>query len=107
MGIAAGNLNKQVVIQKPARAFTAGEAAVTWIDVAAVWAQIRPATSREVWQAKQAQAELTHRVTIRYRADMTAELRIQYGTRILNLVGPPRNIDEANEILEMDCVEQA
>ena len=64
---------------------------------------------RPVWNARQLQPDITHRVRIRWdkKADtITAAMRIDYAGRILHLLEPPRKIQEERNIeLEMLCRE--
>lgn len=57
----------------------------TWQNVADLWGEIRPATGREKLEAMQLQAAVTHRVTLRYRAGVTAAMRLLYENRSLNI----------------------
>ena len=41
----------------------------------------------------------------RYRSDVTSKHRIKWGSTYLQIKGPPKNVGNANVILEMDCVE--
>lgn len=52
-----------------------------------VWADVRPATGQErfVGGAEQVQATLTHRVTIRYRTDLTNELCVLWDSNVLDI----------------------
>lgn len=61
----------------------------TWTGVATVWAGIEPLNGRELLAAAAVQSELSHRITIRYRSDLSdpktvAKMRGMYGTRIFN-----------------------
>jgi len=105
--IRAGKLRKRVTIQQPVENHTDGELTTTWDDVATVYAGVEPLNSRELFQAQQTRAETTHRVTLRYRPDLTvkANYRVLLGTRELYLTGPPRNIDELGEHWEFLCRE--
>lgn len=101
----AGRLDKQVTIQ----AFTVtqngiGEAVKGWANVATVWASVEPLQGREFWSQQQLQSEVTTRVRIRYRADVTAKNRILYGTRVL-LVESVINPKERKEELQLMCSE--
>ena len=107
VAINPGRLKTSVVIQNRAgsRDSTGGRAVESWSTLATVWAEVIPYASREGVNARQVDAELTHRVVIRYRTDVTSRHRLLVGTTILTIKGPPRNVGNANVILEMDCVE--
>ena len=104
-----GKLRHEVVIQSPTGTRDAfGKRDTTWNNVATVRAQVRPVTSAERYAAAQFHGAISHRVTIRYDAalaNMDHSWRVLFGTRVLVLVGPPRNIDERNRTLELLCQE--
>jgi SPP1 family predicted phage head-tail adaptor len=71
-----------------------------------MWAHVEPLEGRELLQAQQVNASLTHRVTIRYRAGVAPTQRLRFGTKtleILSIVNP----GEANRELQLLCVEAA
>jgi len=105
--IDAGDLDKRVTIQEPIESHLHGEVRITWKDGLTVWAKIEPLTGRDYDLAAQVKSEITHRVTIRFRTGITSKHCLKYGKRILQLLGPPKNIDEQNEWLVMDCAEQS
>lgn len=57
----------------------------TWATVATIRASIDPLSGREYFQAAQAQAETTHKLTIRWYEGLTTKHRILFGTRILEI----------------------
>ncbi len=74
--------------------------------VKTVWASVEPKSSREYLEANKERPELTYIVTVRYQKDITSDMYIQYGEKLLEIKAPPRNIREANEMLEIICVEK-
>lgn len=69
-----------------------------------IWARIEYLTGREAEIAQQISAESTHKITIRYNADVTPESRIQFGTRIFEIVAI-NNPEEKNEQQILTCKE--
>lgn len=72
------------------------------------WARVEPITGREVWNAEQVQADVTHRVTVRFDETIQANAvrwSFDYNGRIFE-VRSARDIDEARRFLELLCVEQ-
>lgn len=68
----AGTLRTRVVIQAAtASQDTFGGESKTWTTLATVWGEVKPLSGREYMQARQAQADVTTRITIRYRDDIT------------------------------------
>ena len=87
-----------------------GEEVPDWQMVFTAWANIAPLTGREFWNAVQVQANVTHKITLRYRGDvpLTADMRLAVlpqKTRIFHLSGPPRNLDETGDFWECLAVE--
>ena len=102
----AGSLRHRFVI-KTAQEIenTFGEIVETPLTFATVWASIEPLSGRELFQAQQVQAEVTHRVRMRYLAGVTAKMTGLFGTRefqILSVINP----EERNRELVLMCKEQ-
>lgn len=101
--------NRRVAIQSPAGSRDAyGERTTTWSTVATVWAAVMPVSAKELIAAGAVHGEVSHRVQVRYQAALAAmdgSWRILLGSRVLVLVGPPRNLNEGNRILEFTCAE--
>jgi SPP1 family predicted phage head-tail adaptor len=85
-----------------------GEPVESWRTVATVWGNIEPLTAVELWQSQMVQAQVSHKLTLRYRAELTAKHRIVRQpapgaagvTRIFNLA-PGRNLSERGGTSEM------
>ena len=100
------DLRHRVVLQaKSVTRDAMGGEVITWVDQATVWAAIEPLNARELVAAQQVQPELSTRISIRHRSDVTAEWRVKYGTRIFAIVGPPINPKMRNEWLSIPCTE--
>jgi len=76
----AGRLRHRVKIQYPAETQDpeTGAINVVWTDLATVWAAIEPLSARDFVAAEAEQSKVTARIVIRYRADITAKMRIYY-----------------------------
>lgn len=100
-----GDINKQVVLQYQTRVpDAAGGFTVTWVDHATIWAAVWPLSATEQVQAMQTSMTITHRVRIRYRANVKASWRIQYGERyfdIISIINP----NMSNKNLDLLCKE--
>lgn len=57
-----------------------------WTDIATVWAAIEPLSEREYFAAKQVNAEISVRITIRYRKDVTTDMRMVFEGRIFEVL---------------------
>ncbi len=103
-----GRLRERVTVQRAARdADAGGGAVVTWTPLAhapTVWARIEPLSGAEALQAMKLQARVTHRVTLRWRDDVTAAMRLVCGARTLN-IRAVTNPDERRRYLELLCEE--
>jgi len=87
--VMAGRLDKRVTIQSLTQVDDGGGGKTnTWADGQTCWAAIEPGTGREFYDAKQQTPELSHVVTVRYRA-VTPKHRIKFVaggvTRIFNV----------------------
>ena len=98
-------LDLRVTLQEPVETRdAAGEILITWHTVAQVWADIRDLSGREISLAKSVQSESVRRITIRWRAGVTARMRIQYEGDTMVITAPPRMVG-TKEYLELDCSE--
>jgi len=81
-----GDLRHRITFQKPIKTPDGYKGhAVNWQDVVTVWASIEPLTGREYFYAHQIKNEVSHRLRVRYRADITAEMRIKHGEKIIEI----------------------
>lgn len=64
-----------------------GAMASAWSEVAKVMASIEPLSAREFIAAAATQSEVVARITIRYRSDITAKMRIVYRDTVYNIAG--------------------
>lgn len=108
----AGQLTHRVTFQQPTNAVDDYGQPVPggFADVATVFAAIRPMGSSERLAASQMQSGQTHVITVRHSTALAAAIgswRIAYGARKFDVIGLPRNIDEAGRWLVFDCVEVA
>ncbi len=83
----AGRLNRRVTLQQKSVTRDAlGAEVVTWVDVATVWAEVSPYSGREFVALRQAQDEITTRITIRYRRGVTPAMRVVHGEAKYDIV---------------------
>ena len=75
----AGKLRHRVTIQKNTPSQNdLGEAIASWSTVATVWAAVEPLQGREFFEARQEQADVTTRIRIRWRDDVSVENRVTW-----------------------------
>lgn len=100
-----GELRHRLELQSPTDSTDSyGQPTRSWATYATVWGKVLPFTANESQLANQQQAVITHRITIRYNADVTAEHRIIFGSRTLNIRGV-RDLEERGIALEIDAEE--
>ena len=100
-----GSLRHRVVIQQPVRsADGGGGASLVWSPVASVWAAVEPLSGQEKALYDGIEASLTHRVTLRYRAGLSPEMRFVHAGRSFDIAAI-RNVEERNITLICLCTE--
>lgn len=83
----AGKLRHRVTIQsKSATQNSYGEEVITWSTLATVWAAVEPLSGREWLEGRQVTAEVTTRIRIRRRGDVTPEMRVVYGSKTYDIM---------------------
>ncbi len=103
--INAGDFNKRITLQiKTVTRGNYGVETIVWSDVATIWAKVESLRGREYFEAQQIQNENYVRITIRFRKNITPELRVKYGSKYLDIQSVI-NIDEANNHIELMCIE--
>lgn len=104
----AGPLRHRITIQE--REFTDDPTKLQkqkqWVDVATVWGSIEPLNGHEETRADQEVALVTHRVRIRHRDDVKAEMQLSARGRIFG-IEVVKNVNERDRELELLCVEKA
>jgi len=77
--VRAGPLRHRINLQQAVEASNGfGDVIRTWSTVATVWASINPLSGREYLAARQAQAETTTRIQIRFRSDIDETWRVTW-----------------------------
>ncbi len=85
----SGTLNKRIKISKlvtgsPARD-ELGTPNTTWEELDTIWAAIEPISGREFWAQQQIQSEITVKIRIRYRNDITVGMIAQYNGKTYSI----------------------
>ena len=79
-----GWIAHRIVIEEPAvLPDGAGGEMRTFLPLATVWAAVTPVRAEAVTEGDRLGGRITHRVTIRWRADVTGGMRIRHRGRIL------------------------
>lgn len=108
----AGQLRHWLLIEQKSLSVDAnGDRTETWATYAECWGSIETSGGREFFAAKQTISDLTHAITVRYKAGITADMRVKYidpknsdSARYFN-IRSIANPDERNETLSLQCSE--
>lgn len=89
MAQAAGKLRHRAELQEQQveQDLVTGEMLTTWVTIARPWAEIVPLSAREFIAASAEQSEARARITIRYRQDVNASMRIVHRGMAYNILG--------------------
>ncbi len=100
-----GAMRHRVTIQQVSESRDAhGGVVESWSTFAVVWANIAPISGREYLAVKQTQAEVTHRIRMRYLYGITPKMRILYGDRIFD-INSISNLQERGHEMEIMATE--
>lgn len=100
------NKNYWVKIQKNTPTVSSrGDRADSWATIATVWADIRHLRGREFYTAQQVNSEITVKILIWHRSDVTSKMRVVSDIGTFDLVSPPINVGMKNIELELMCKE--
>ena len=82
-----GKLRHPIDIEKPGyqQDPVTGEMIETWVRLAREWARVEGISGKEFVAAGAQQSTTTVRVTLRYRADLTASMRFKHMGKIYNI----------------------
>jgi len=101
-----GRLNKSVTLKSRVEANDRGTVYERLSTLGTAWAEILPSTSREAYRAVQAQPELEYVVRMRERNDLNSQCVVVWGSRTLELLGPPMQVEiDGTRLLELHCAE--
>src|SRR5688500_801091 len=106
--IEAGKLRQRIrVLSKPTTKDALGKVDQTapWTLVATRWGSVEPLSGREFLQAKQVEAEATHKVTLRHYPTLTPRHRLQVGSRVFEVVSVLNPVERDQATIAL-CVER-
>lgn len=88
MGLAAGRLDRRITIEQPSFSQDAsGQPVATWSTLATVWGAKKDIRGRERFAAEQEIAEETTVFLIRWRNDVTVEMRLVHDAKTYRIEG--------------------
>lgn len=100
-----GQMRKRITIQSPVdMSDGAGGMVTSWGTFASAWASVEPLSGHERMQAQAVQSDVSHTVTLHFRACVTAKCRVLLGSRVFRITAV-RDIQERHRQLVLDCVE--
>ena len=108
--MASARLDKLVSFSKrPGTLDSHGQEIDTWNAIVDEWhAEVAPLTGNELFTARQLQAEVTTKITIRYATEVAAlrpKDRMVWGLRVYDILSV-RNVGERNDLMELMAVER-
>jgi SPP1 family predicted phage head-tail adaptor len=99
-----GRLNRRLTLEAPVEsADGAGGVTRNYAAVATLWASVEPVTARGEVAAAALGAIVTHRIQIRYSADITLRHRFRDGPRIFRIMSMR---ERGNRFLDIDAEER-
>jgi SPP1 family predicted phage head-tail adaptor len=102
----SGQLRHRIEIQGKTETRDArGGVVETWATIGLRWGSVEPLRPRELFQAQQVDARVSHRIIMRHYPGLTDQHRIRYGTRIFHLMSPI-NSQERQRVTELMAMEQ-
>ena len=100
-----GKLRRRITIERVTETQdTDGAVLETWSTYATVQASIEPISGREYFAAQSTQADVTHRIGIRYLSGIVPKMRVNYNSRIFDILSVI-NVDERSRELQLMCRE--
>lgn len=99
-----GELNQRITIQRAdVVANNYGEEIRTWVTLGTTWAAMRNVPQREPFTADQFVSVVTTTFTMRYRTDVTAEMRILLNLGKIYEIDSVADPDGAKRFTECQC----
>ena len=100
-----GPMRHRITLEAPVESQGSdGSVTRTWAPFAAVWASVEPLLGREYFDAQREQADVSHRVRMRYLAGVTHNMRVVLGSRVFEIESV-LNAGERNRELVLMCRE--
>jgi SPP1 family predicted phage head-tail adaptor len=101
----AGLMRQRITMERPIETQAAeGSIRRTWETFTTAWASIEPLAGREYFAAAREQADVSHRIRMRYAEGVTHKMRVLFGSRIFQIESVI-NVGERNRELILMCKE--
>ncbi len=99
-----GRLNKRITFMKYEDSKNEYlQTAQKLVPYTTVWAGVEPQNGKETLEVQRNKDEITFNVYIRYRRDITSDMVINYKGKKLEIISPPINPMERNNMLKIIC----
>lgn len=103
MDLRAGELDQRITIQQPVSTQDVyGQAVNTWSDLCSVWAKVEGGWASEIEDSNEIMNVGKWTVHMRYRSDVTPEMRIKFGDLYLGIIGV-ENVMSRGTTLKLTC----
>jgi SPP1 family predicted phage head-tail adaptor len=106
MALRSGQLRHRVTIQESTGVNVGGVPVGTWTDVVTVWAAVEDLSGRELMSAQQISADVTTKITMRWRAGISPKMRAVLGTRVFDIQTPGLDLEGRRREMHMLCKER-
>jgi len=102
----SGKLRHPVDVQRVVETRDAAGGVIrNWATIDTVWASVRPLQGREYLEAQQVNANISHKVMMRYYDELNPTYRLRHDGRTLNIISIA-DADERNQEHVITCAEE-
>lgn len=99
--IRAGELRHRITIEQVTETRDViGGVTESWSTFATRWAAVEPLAGREYFSAQQEEADVDHRIRLRYLAGVVPKMRVKFGARLFD-IQTVLNLDERKRELHL------
>ncbi|KRE33424.1 phage head closure protein [Paenibacillus sp. Soil724D2] len=101
----AGSYRHPITFQKQSTTTNDyGEKIVQWDDIITVKAGVYPISGKDYISAVQVNSEITHKISLRFVPNITADMRVKFGSRLFTIIAI-LNFQEKDRELQLVCKE--
>lgn len=102
-----GRLDQRVtLLREELRKNELDQDVLKWVDWTTVWAEVKPATGKELIEAQRIQPEQVYTITLRYIPGLTTAMRVMWQSRMLHVTAVS-DAGPRSRYLSLQCVERA